>query len=66
MLALNLPIERANDIREKIAVLYEKIGKPREARWIREQKASAIEMEKKKVMPVEQDDDEFCAEDLLR
>lgn len=68
MLGLNLPVERANEIREKIAILYEKIGKPREARWIREQKASAIEAEKKKVMPkVDGDDDpEFCAEDLLK
>lgn len=66
-LGLNLPIERANDIRERIAVLFDRIGKPREARYIRDQKASAIEMEKKKVMPkVEEDDDEFCAEDLLR
>ncbi len=64
-LSLNLPIERVNEIREKMAVLYEKVGKPREANQIRQQKASAIEMAKKKEMPVEEDD-EFRAEDLLR
>ena len=66
-LGLNLPIEKANEIREKIAILYEKIGKPREATQIRQQKSSAIEMAKKKEMPkVEENDNEFRAEDLLR
>jgi len=65
-LTLNLPIEKANEIRDKMAVLYEKIGKPREATQIRQQKASAIEATKKKEMPKVEDDDEFSAADLLR
>jgi hypothetical protein len=67
-LALNLPVEKANELRERMAILYERIGKPREATQIRQQKASAMEMAKKKEMPkVDNDDDpDFCAEDLLR
>jgi len=66
-LTLNLPLEKANEIRERMAVLYEKIGKPREATWIRQQKATATEQTKKKLMPEDKDDDEpeFYAQDLI-
>lgn len=47
ILTLNLPLEEANKIRDKMAELYEKIGKPRDANWIRAQKASALENAKK-------------------
>ena len=43
ILTLNIPLEEANKVRDKMADLYEKIGKPRDANWIRAQKASAIE-----------------------
>lgn len=62
-LTLNLPLEKANEIRDKIAILYEKIGKPREATWVRQQKASAIESVKKKEIPLEED--EVNAQDLI-
>ncbi len=64
ILTLNLPIEQANQIRDKMAELYEKIGKPREATWIRQQKATAIEMDKKKTLPID-DEDESQAQDFI-
>lgn len=66
-LALSLPLEKANEIRERIAVLYERIGKPREATWIRQQKANAVEQEKKKLLPEDkgEDEPEFYAQDLI-
>jgi tetratricopeptide (TPR) repeat protein len=67
ILTLNLPVEKANEIRDKMAFLYDKIGKPREANWIRAQKASAVEEDKKKV-PVEEKKDEgdgLCAQDFI-
>jgi tetratricopeptide (TPR) repeat protein len=66
VLTLNLPLDKANEIRERMAVLYERIGKPREATWIKQQKANATEQEKKKLMPEEKEEDnEFRAQDLL-
>jgi tetratricopeptide (TPR) repeat protein len=56
ILTLNLPVEKANEIRDKIAGLYDKIGKPREANWIRQQKASAIEEDKKKNFCLDEED----------
>ncbi len=65
ILTLNLPIEQANQIRDRMAELYEKIGKPREATMIRQQKSSALESDKKKSMPVEEDDDHTSAQDFI-
>ncbi len=65
ILTLNLPVENANQIRDRMADLYEKIGKPREATMIRQQKASALEADKKKTMPVEDDDDHTSAQDFI-
>jgi len=66
ILTLNLPVENANQIRDKMADLYEKIGKPREATMIRQQKASALEADKKKTMPVvEEDDEHISAQDFI-
>jgi tetratricopeptide (TPR) repeat protein len=65
ILTLNLPVENANQIRDKMADLYEKIGKPREATMIRQQKSSALEADKKKTMPVEEDDDHTSAQDFI-
>jgi tetratricopeptide (TPR) repeat protein len=58
MLSLKLPIEEANKIRDKIAELYDKVGKPREANFVRAQKASASEAEKKKVFEPEKEQEE--------
>lgn len=46
--SLNLPVEKKREIYDKLALLYEKIGKPREASFIREHKASLAESEKEK------------------
>ncbi len=65
-LTLNLPLEKANEIRDRMAILYERIGKPREATQVRQQKTNATEMAKKKLMPeVKDDEDEIQAQDLI-
>jgi hypothetical protein len=47
ILTLNLPLEEANKVRDRMAELYEKIGKPRDANWIKAQKVSAVENAKR-------------------
>jgi len=68
ILTYGIPLDEANGIRDRIAGLYERMGKPIDANAMRSQKESArivAEREAKEKKPVEEEDDEFSVEDLL-
>jgi len=69
ILGQNIPMDQANQIRDKIAAIYDRMGRPTDANLIRAQKDSKTEAKERteKIKASEpKEDDEFSIEDLLR